>query len=91
MRRVNEEKSEPGRPVLECREPIAVPPGQRVGYRIPIVTNARQIAAKLRLALASADETHKELAMLGFTHTVVRESSVNTIYSALRLLLPILL
>jgi hypothetical protein len=49
MRRVNEEKSEPGMPVLECREPIAVPPSQRVLYRIPIVTNARRIAANHKL------------------------------------------
>jgi hypothetical protein len=61
-------------------------------YRIPIVANARRIAAnhRLRLTLASADEKHKDLALLGFTHTVVREASVNTIYNASRLLLPML-
>jgi hypothetical protein len=44
----------------------------------------------LRLILASEDVTDKELALLGFTHTVVREASVNTIYSHSRLLLPML-
>jgi hypothetical protein len=60
--------------------------------RIPIVANARRIAAKhrLRLVLGSEDEKNKELAMLGFTHTVVREASVNTVHSASRLLLPVL-
>jgi hypothetical protein len=45
------------------------------------VANARCIARghRLRLILASEDETDKELALLGFTHTVVREASVNTI------------
>jgi hypothetical protein len=45
------------------------------------VANARCIARghRLRLILASEDETDKELALLGFTHTVVREASVSTI------------
>jgi uncharacterized protein len=93
LRRVNEEKSKPGMPVLDCREPFAISQGQRVVYRVPIVANARRIAAnhRLRLVIASADETHKDLALLGFTHTVVREASVNTIYTSSRLLLPVLL
>jgi hypothetical protein len=41
---------------------------------------------RLRLIVAAADENDKRLAMLGFTYTVVRESSVNTIYSASRIL-----
>ena len=44
----------------------------------------------LRLILGSEDEKNKELTLLGFTHTVVREASVNTIHSASRLLLPVL-
>jgi hypothetical protein len=92
LSRVIEEESEPGAPVLDHRRPVAVPVGQRVVYRIPIVANARRIARghRLRLILASEDVTDKELALLGFTHTVVREASVNTIYSASRLLLPML-
>lgn len=92
LSRVNEEKSTEGRPVLECREPVAIPTGMRAVYRIPLVANARRIAThhRLRLVLGSADENNQELAMLGFTHTVVREASVNTIYSESRLLLPVL-
>jgi putative CocE/NonD family hydrolase len=92
LSRVIAEKSQPGTPVLDNRKPIAIPVGQRVVYRMPIVANARRIAAnhRLRLILASADENDKKLAMLGFTHTTVRETSVNTVYSASRLLLPVL-
>ena len=90
--RVNEQMSKPGVPVLECREPVAIPAGERVVYRIPLVPNARSIGEghRLRLVLASADGTHPELALLGFTHTTVREASVNTVYSSSRLLLPVL-
>jgi predicted acyl esterase len=63
-----------------------------VSYRIPVVPNARRIAAghRLRLVIASADETDKMPTILGFTHVVVREASRNTIYSASRLWLPLL-
>lgn len=90
--RVNEQESKPGAPWLDCRDPITIPVAERVVYRIPITPNARRIARnhRLRLILASADEKDKRLAMLGFTHTVVREASVNTVYSASRLLLPVL-
>ncbi len=92
LSRVNEEKSKPGTPVLECREPIAIPVGKRVVYRIPVTANARRIAVnhRLRLILGSSDEKDKRLEMLGFTHTVVREASRNTVFSASRLLLPVL-
>jgi len=89
---LNEERSVPGAPVVECRTTVSIPAGQRMHYRIPVVPNARRIAAghRLRLVLASNDDTHKELAMLGFTHSTVREASVNTIYNTSRLLLPVL-
>ena len=92
MSRLIEEKSEPGMPVLDSRKPIAIPVGQRVVYRMPLVANARRIAAnhRLRLVLGSEDEKNKELAMLGFTHTTVREASLNTVYGTSRLLLPVL-
>lgn len=92
LSRVNEAKSAPGAPVLNCREPVAIPAGKRSMYRMPLVPNARRIAAqhRLRLVIASADENKKGLAMLGFTHTTVREASVNTVYSGSRLFLPVL-
>jgi uncharacterized protein len=96
LRDVNEEKSKLGAPVLDCCKSVAVPVGERVVYRIPLVANARRIAAnhRLRLVIASADEkrasAHEDLALLGFSHTVVREASINTIFSSSRLLLPVI-
>jgi putative CocE/NonD family hydrolase len=92
MSHVNEEDSAPGAPVLDCREPIAIAVGKRNTYRIPVVPNARRIAAghRLRIVLASADEQGKTPTILGLTHTTVREASVNTIHSSSRLLLPVL-
>ena len=92
LSRVDEAASAPGGPALDCREPVAIPVGERVLYKIPVVPNARRIAAgrRLRLVLASADEQGKTPTIMGFTHVTVREASVNTIYSASRLLLPVL-
>ena len=92
LSRVDEARERAGAPALDCREPVAIPVGQRVVYRIPIVPNARRIKAgrRLRLVLASADEKDKTPTIMGFTHVTVREASVNTIYSASRLLLPVL-
>lgn len=89
---VDEKKSVLGAPVLECRTPVALPVGQQATYRIPMVPNARHLAAghRLRLVIASADEAGKTPTMLGFTHVVVREASRNTIFSASRLWLPLL-
>ncbi len=89
---IDETRSVPGAPVPDCRTPRTVPVGERVSYRIPVVPNARRIAAghRLRLVIASADETDKTPTVLGFTHVVVREASRNTIYSASRLWLPLL-
>ncbi len=92
LSRVDAAASAPGAPALDCREPVPIPLGQRVAYRIPMVPNARRIAAgrRLRLVLASADELDDAPTIMGFTHVSVREASVNTIYSASRLLLPVL-
>jgi predicted acyl esterase len=89
---VDETRSVRGAPVPNCRTPRAVPVGERVSYRIPVVPNARRIAAghRLRLVISSADDTDKTPTILGFTHVVVREASRNTVYSASRLWLPLL-
>jgi len=89
---VNEARSVPGAPMLECRAPIAIPVGERVAYRIPVVANARHVPAghRLRLVIASADEAGKTPTILGFTHVVVREATRNTIFSASRLWLPLI-
>jgi uncharacterized protein len=88
---VDEEKSRPGRPVLPCTTPIAIPRGQKVTYRIPVVANARHIPAehRLRLVIASSDAADKFPTVLGFTHVAVREASVNTVFSSSRLWLPL--
>ena len=82
--------SRPGAPVVDCRHPTASVPGQRTLYRIPMVPNARHLAPghALRLVIASADEPDKSPTVLGFTHSVVREASLNTIMSSSRLWLP---
>ena len=92
LAKVNDARSVPGAPVLDCSEPIAIPPGQAMRYRIPMVPNARHlpIGHRLRLVIASADESQQAPTVLGFTHTVVREASRNTILSSSRLWLPLL-
>ena len=89
---VDETLSVPGAPVLPCRTTVAIPRGERVAYRIPVVPNARRIPAghRLQLVVASADEAGKWPTVLGFTHVVVREASRNTVFSASRLWLPVL-
>jgi predicted acyl esterase len=82
--------SRPGAPVVECRHPTAVRPGEQAVYRIPMVPNARHLAQGhlLRLVIASADEADRSPTVLGFTHTVVREASLNTVLNGSRLWLP---
>jgi uncharacterized protein len=89
---VDEARSVPGAPVLPCRTPVALPVGERVTYRIPLVANARRVERghRLRLVIASADETGARPTVLGFTHTPVREASRNTVFSTSRLWLPLL-
>ncbi len=92
LRGVDEARGGPGAPVIDCRTPVAVPVGERVTYRVPLVPNARHLPAGhgLRLVIASADEADKYPTVLGFTHVPVREASRNTVFSASRLLLPVL-
>lgn len=92
LREVDEAASTPGAPVVRCATPRAVPVGETVTYRIPVVPNARRIAIghHLELVLTSSDQTPDAPTILGFTHTPVGGSSRNTIHSSSRLLLPIL-
>ena len=86
------DKSRLGAPVLPCRQPKAILPGRATTYRIPLVPNARHLPAghRLRLVIASADEAGKSPTVLGFTHTVVHESSMNTVLNHSQLWLPLL-
>ncbi|MFC5139102.1 CocE/NonD family hydrolase [Actinomycetospora rhizophila] len=92
LRTVDEIASRPGSPVIPCREPVAVPVGRVVRYRIPIVPNARRIEPghRLQLVLASHDDGPDGPTVLGFVHSPIAESSRNTVHSSSRLLLPIL-
>jgi uncharacterized protein len=74
------------------RTALAVPVGERVEYRIPLVANARRFAAghRIRLTLTSDDNSKNTHAMNGFTHTPIGTSTINTVYASSRLLLPIL-
>jgi predicted acyl esterase len=82
----------PGAPVLPCRNPQAVPPGEDVEYRIPLVPNARRFSAghRIRLTLTSDDQDPSTPAIMNFRHASVGTSSLNTVRSSSRLLLPVL-
>jgi putative CocE/NonD family hydrolase len=92
LRTVNEQASVPGAPVVECREPAVMGVGELVTYRIPVAPNARRISPghQLRLTLTSSDQAKDAPRVLGFTHTPLGGSSVNTVHSSSRLLLPVL-
>jgi hypothetical protein len=59
--------------------------------RIPLVTDARRFAAghRVRLVVASDDQDPKTPAIMGFRHATVGTSSVNTVHSSSRLVLPV--
>ncbi|MDC8984370.1 CocE/NonD family hydrolase [Mycobacterium marinum] len=92
MRRVDEKASRRGAPILPCREMEAVPIGEDVVYRIPLVANARRFKAgcRIRLILTSDDQDPATPAIMSFRHASVGTSSRNTIRSSSRLHLPVL-
>jgi predicted acyl esterase len=71
---------------------VAVPVGEDVEYRIPLVDNARRFAAgdQIRLTVTSDDQNPETPAIMGFRHASVGTSSLNTIRSSSRLVLPTL-
>ena len=92
MRGVDDAVSKRGAPFLPCRKFEAVPIGEKVSYRIPLVPNARRFRAghKLRLSVTSDDQNTDRPALLEFRHANIGTSSLNTIFSSSRLLLPVL-
>ncbi len=92
LREVDQVASRPGAPVLPCRNPVAVPVGEPVEYRIPLVPNARRFAAGHRIALTitSDDQNPDTPAIMNFRHASVGTSSLNTVSSSSRLVLPVL-
>lgn len=92
LREVDEQASRPGAPQLPCRNPQAVPLGEDVVYRIPLVPNARRFKKghRIQLVLSSDDQDPAVPAIMGFRHASVGTSSLNTVHSSSRLLLPVL-
>jgi predicted acyl esterase len=92
LRAVDEAASKLGAPVLPCQTFEAVPIGNSVHYRIPLVPNARRFKTghKVRLYLTTDDQAEDKPALLMFRHASIGTSSVNSVCSSSRLLLPIL-
>jgi len=92
MRGVDDAVSKRGAPFLPCRKFEAVPIGEKVSYRIPLVPNARRFRAghKLRLTVTSDDQNADRPALLEFRHASIGTSSLNTVFSSSRLRLPVL-
>jgi len=92
LREIDEDASRPGAPVLPCRTAAAVPVGQDVVYRIPLLPNARRFRRghRIRLTLTSDDQNPEVPAIMNFRHAPVGTSTINTIHSSSRLLLPVL-
>ena len=91
LRDVDSERSQTGAPVLPCRRVEAVVPGEVTSYRVPLVPNARRFAAghRIRVVLASDDQDTDVPAIMGFRHASVGTSSLNTVLSSSRLVLPV--
>jgi predicted acyl esterase len=92
LRYVDEQASHIGAPVLPCRRAEAVPIGEVVSYRIPLVPNARRFLAghRVQLCVTSDDQNPAAPTIMGFRHATVGTNSLNSIKSTSRLLLPVL-
>jgi predicted acyl esterase len=91
LREVDPERSRPGAPELPCRRAAAVVPGMMTTYRIPLVSTARRFSAgnRLRLVITGDDQDPGTPAIMGFRHAPVGTSSLNSVHSSSRLLLPV--
>jgi len=91
LRKVDETASRQGAPILRCRTFDPVPIGDVVHYRVPLVFNARRFNAGhcIRVFVTSDDQNPDIPALMTFRHASVGTSSLNTVLSSSRLLLPI--
>jgi predicted acyl esterase len=91
LRAVDAGQSVPGAPALPCRTSEAVVPGELTVYRVPMVATARRfdVGHRIRVVVAGDDQDEQVPAIMGFRHASVGTSSLNTIHSASRLLLPV--
>ena len=92
LREVDPVESRTGAPILPCRNPQAVPIGEPVEYRIPLIHNARRFLAghRIQLMLTSDDQPKDIPALLDYRHPPVGTTTRNTIHASSRLLLPVL-
>ncbi len=92
LREVEKTGSCIGAPEILCRTFKAVPIGEGVAYRIPLVPNARRFKAGhcVRLFVTSDDQNPDIPAIMGFRHASVGTSCLNSIKSSSRLILPVL-
>jgi len=92
LRAVDEAASKLGAPSLPCDRFDAVPVGETVSYRIPLVPIARRFKQghRLRLVLTSDDQDRTKPAPLLFRHANIGTSSINTVLSSSRIYLPVL-
>jgi hypothetical protein len=92
LREIDDSASKPGIPVLNCKTFAAVPIGETIRYRIPLVPNARRFKAghRIRLYLTADDQGDAKPALLMFRHASIGTSSLNTVRSSSWLLLPVL-
>lgn len=92
LRTVDEAASRPGAPVLPCRQYAAVPRGEPVAYRVPLVPTARRFAAghHVRVVITSDDQDPATPAIMEFRHAPVGTTARNTVLDSSRLLLPVL-
>jgi len=88
LRAVDPLASKPGAPVLPCKVFEAVPVGETLSYRIPLVPNARRFKAghRMRLYLTSDDQAKDKPAPLGFRHASVGTNALNSVMSSSRLI-----
>jgi predicted acyl esterase len=92
LRAVDEAASQQGAPFLPCSAFEAVPIGETLRYRIPIVPNARRFKTghTIRLMVTSDDQDKEIPSPLEFRHASIGTSSLNRIFSSSRLLVPVL-
>jgi predicted acyl esterase len=92
LREIDPDASRTGAPVLPCRNPQAVPIGEPVNYRIPLVPNARRFAAghRIQLMITSDDQPKDIPVFLGYRHSPVGTTARNTIHATSRLKVPVL-
>jgi uncharacterized protein len=92
LREVDPVESRTGAPILPCRNPQAVPIGEQVEYRIPLIHNARRFRAGHRIQrMLTSDDQPKDIpALLDYRHPPVGTTTRNTVHASSRLLLPVL-